>query len=184
MKLYALIEERILKNVSLALPKATGELIDTMACDPIYEERPILDEDGKDTGKTVSVFVGFTKPYPVQVPELQGGYCWLGNWNGWLYLLLTGSNATMVQLENDFGAAFVPIMKWPDLETFEDRANTRIATSIRKKLNEWRVSVSKEDLVLDEYPNTILNEEALQDTLNLFTPGINILEFSIMASKD
>lgn len=179
MRQYTLIHNSILDTVVAALPNETGEMVTTTLRDPIYETRDVLDDDGQPIGETYDVFIGLDDPYETEVPEVQGGYCTLGYYEDFIYILTAGNNATHVQLENAHDDLFVPLMKWPDAETFEDRKTTRIATAVRSKVNIWRESFN-----LEPYPSDILNGEVLQDTLKLCGKDFDIIAFSIMASKD
>lgn len=179
MRQYSLVQQDIYDDVVTALPNETGETVIVPRRDPIYETRDVLDEDGNPTGATYDAFIGYGEPYDVEIPEIQGGFCLLGQYDDYLYLLTTSSNAVHVALNKDYDELFVPLMKWPDTETFDDRKSTRMATNIRSKLNDWRTSKN-----LDSYPSTILNGDVLQDTLELCGQHFDIIEFSIMASKD
>lgn len=184
MRYYVLIQDDIFEQVAESLPSETGEMVTVPMRDQVFEDVELIDDEGNPTGVFFRRFIGFGEPYEKEIPEMQGGFCSLGYRSDWHYLLLTSNNSTMVQLENEHEENFVTIMKWPDLDTFEDRSETRMATNIRSKLNDWRSGQPIEDVYLDPYPASILNGEALQDTLLIFNPIVDILQFSIISSKD
>ena len=63
MLAYVLIHKSIAQDAVDALDFSTGEMITVPMRDPIYEERPILDDDGEPTGETIEAFIGFGEVY-------------------------------------------------------------------------------------------------------------------------
>lgn len=57
----------------LELTYKTGNLVTRPQRDAQYEDRPILDEDGKPTGKTERVFVNWGEEYQETIDEVKGG---------------------------------------------------------------------------------------------------------------
>jgi len=180
MLAYILVHKDIAQDVVNALDFDTGEIVTTLARDPVFEERPILDEDGEPTGETIQAFVGFGEPYDIEVPLRAGGYVKIGRLGNWFCLLVASSTSRLQTINTQAGDQLVPLVSISYDENQEVRFNVRISSQVVSRINTFFTNQG-----LPTIPGTWTYGKVVTRIIQLFAgEKFDVRNFSILAAPD
>jgi len=180
MLAYVLINKSIAQAAVDALDYDTGEIVTVPMRDPIYEERPILDENGEPTGETQTVFIGWGEVYELEVEKRSGGYAQIGRLGNWFCLLMTSSTARLATIAEQAGDDLIPLVTIQNTEDGDLRWKVRISTQNVSRINTWLENHGYPTL-----PGTWTYAQIVRALIGLFAgEQFDIKDFSILASED